>query len=126
MPPRVIAVDPFDIVVVGATGDLAQRKLLPALFYRWAAGQVPADVRVVGVARRKMTQEAFRGLAREAIAAHVPVGDRDAACEDGFIEKLDYVAADADSAGGWAELGGKLGDDAARIRVFYLATGPDL
>ena len=31
---RVIAVEPFDIVVFGATGDLAQRKLLPALYYR--------------------------------------------------------------------------------------------
>jgi glucose-6-phosphate 1-dehydrogenase len=48
---RVIEVDPFDIVVFGATGDLARRKLLPALFYRFAAGQVPAEMRIDHLAR---------------------------------------------------------------------------
>jgi glucose-6-phosphate 1-dehydrogenase len=126
MATRVIPVDPFDLVVIGATGDLAQRKLLPALFYRWEAGQVPKGVRVIGVARRPLGQEAFRRLAGEAIAAHVAAADRDVASEKEFISKLDYVAADADGEDGWAELGAKLGGDAGRIRVFYLATGPDL
>ncbi len=87
---------------------------------------MPEDVRIIGVARRRMGQEGFRTLARDAIAAHVSQADRDAACEAGFIAKLDYVAADADGAAGWTELATKLGADSARIRVFYLATGPDL
>ena len=41
----------FDLVLFGGTGDLAMRKLLPALYRRFAAGQFPPQARVVGVAR---------------------------------------------------------------------------
>ena len=47
MTARVIPVDPFDLVVFGATGDLAQRKLLPALYHRDAAGQLPDGARIL-------------------------------------------------------------------------------
>ena len=77
MAPRVIPVEPFDLVVFGATGDLAGRKLLPALFYRCAAGQLPAGARIVGVGRRALTTEAFRVRARAAVIEHVPEADRD-------------------------------------------------
>ena len=46
MTPRTIPVDVFDLVVFGATGDLAQRKLLPALFHRDVQGQIPPDARI--------------------------------------------------------------------------------
>ncbi|MGR4001375.1 MAG: glucose-6-phosphate dehydrogenase, partial [Alphaproteobacteria bacterium] len=46
---RTIPVAPFDLVVFGATGDLVRRKLLPALYQRWLAGQMPPTARVVGV-----------------------------------------------------------------------------
>ncbi|MCW3475063.1 glucose-6-phosphate dehydrogenase [Limobrevibacterium gyesilva] len=123
---RVIAVDPFDLVVVGATGDLARRKLLPALFYRCAAGQMPAEARIFGVARRAMTADAFRAMAHEAIAAHVPPSDRDEAGVDTFLGRVGYVAVKADADDGWADLARALADQPGRIRVFYLATGPDL
>jgi glucose-6-phosphate 1-dehydrogenase len=125
MPPRVIAVDPFDLVVFGATGDLAQRKLLPALYYRWQAGQMPPEARVIGVARRALDDAAFRALAQDAIAAHVAPADRDAGAEAGFLARLHYVAADADADGGWDGIAALL-PDAGRIRVFYLATAPEL
>ena len=38
---RVIPVDPFDLVLFGATGDLAQRKILPGLYHRFEVGQMP-------------------------------------------------------------------------------------
>ena len=126
MAARVIAVDPFDLVVFGATGDLAGRKLLPALFYRCTAGQIPPQARIFGVARRKMTDETFRTLARDAIAAHIPPADRDADCEADFIGRLRYFAADADADAGWADLATALADAPERIRVFYLATAPEL
>lgn len=57
---RIIPVEPFDYVVFGGTGDLAYRKLLPALYHRFRDGQVPADCRVIGVSRRDRTSEAYR------------------------------------------------------------------
>ncbi|MDE2198964.1 MAG: glucose-6-phosphate dehydrogenase [Rhodospirillales bacterium] len=126
MTARVIAVEIFDIVVFGATGDLARRKLLPGLFYRFAAGQMPAEARIIGVARRAMTDEAFRAFAAEALAAYVPAADRATAVVDAFLGRIRYVAAEAGADAGWAGLAAALAEQPARIRVFYLATSPDL
>ena len=51
MAPRVIPVDPFDLVIFGGTGDLARRKILPGLYRRFVAGQMPAESRIIGAAR---------------------------------------------------------------------------
>ena len=57
MTSRVIPVDPFTLVVFGATGDLARRKLLPAMMHRDLAGQIPPLARIIGVARRDLGRE---------------------------------------------------------------------
>ena len=67
MASRVIPVDPFDLVVFGGTGDLARRKILPALFRRYVAGQIEGDVRLIGAARSEMDAKAYREMVREAI-----------------------------------------------------------
>ena len=48
MSSQIIPVDPFDYVVFGGTGDLSERKLLPALFRRQAAGQLSEPTRIIG------------------------------------------------------------------------------
>ena len=48
---RVIPVESFDLVIFGATGDLAKRKIFPGLFRRFLAGQMPTDSQVDGAAR---------------------------------------------------------------------------
>ena len=126
MAARIVPVEVFDIVVFGATGDLVARKLLPALFYRCAAGQLPSEARIFGCARRTLTRKAFQALAREAITAHVPKADRDEKAVAHFIERLDYVAAQATEDTGWSDLVKALKDQPDRIRVFYLATTPEL
>jgi len=54
------------IVVFGATGDLAHRKLLPGLFHLAAAGLMPDHYQIIGVPPQDMTGEQFRDLARRA------------------------------------------------------------
>jgi glucose-6-phosphate 1-dehydrogenase len=54
-----VPVPSFDLVVFGASGDLALRKLFPSLYHRYKDGQIPPDSRIVGVARQAMTHEAF-------------------------------------------------------------------
>ena len=56
------------IVVFGATGDLARRKLLPGLFHLAAAGLMPDRYQIIGSSRRDMSDEQFRDLAHRAIA----------------------------------------------------------
>ena len=70
MTAQIIPVGTFDLVVFGGTGDLARRKLLPALYYRDLAGQIPDDARIIGVARSELSAEAYRERALEADPTH--------------------------------------------------------
>ena len=124
MTARTIPVELFDLVIFGATGDLAQRKLLPGLFHRDEQGQIPPGARIIGTSRRAMSDAEYRSFAEAAIRAHVSEVD-DAALAQ-FLARLSYVAAEASKDDGWPALDAKLGEDATRIRVFYLAVGPDL
>ncbi len=123
---RVIAVEPFDIVVFGASGDLSVRKLLPALYYRDMAGQIPDEARIIGVSRSPNSHEEFRATAREAVLASVGEGKVDEAGLRRFCERLFYVAVDVGADKGWNELAEILKEGEDRVRVCYLATAPRL
>ena len=64
---RVIPVDDFDLVIFGATGDLAHRKILPGLYRRFKSGQILATSQIIGAARTEQDDEAFRADAAKAI-----------------------------------------------------------
>ena len=126
MTSRVIPVAPFALVVFGATGDLSRRKLLPALFQRDLAGQLPEDAVIFGVSRGPYSRDAFIALAREAIADHVAADDITEPKLEQFLRRLHYLAVDADRDGGWAELSAALQPFRDHVTVFYLATSPEL
>lgn len=117
-------VEPFDLVIFGGTGDLALRKLLPALFHRFADGQIVAASRIVAVARDTLSTDEYRAKAREVVER--TVDSADAGLLDRFLALTDYLALDATRDAGWDELAAELGPAARRVRVFYLATGPDI
>ena len=126
MPTRTIPTDPFDLVVFGATGDLARRKLIPALYFRDEAGQIAPESRIIGVSRSRLSDDAFRALARESLEEHVGKGSRNAEAVARFLGRLGFATADAAKDAGWDALGKRLSDAPDRIRVFYLATAPEL
>jgi glucose-6-phosphate 1-dehydrogenase len=121
---RVIPVVPFDLVIFGATGDLARRKILPGLFKRRLAGQMPDGARVIGTARSRLSAEAYRKLAAESLDEHAPVAKEHKAVREAFLAALDYVSVDAGGEGGWEALAKKLKED--RVRAFYLSVAPAL
>ncbi len=122
---RVIPVNPFDLVIFGATGDLARRKILPGLYRRACAGQMPAAARVIGVARSDLTPEAFRKEVRAALFTFLPHGECPAIKIDAFLAQLDYVSLDAQGEVGWTALREKMrpGDV---VRAFYFSVSPAL
>jgi len=123
--PKIIPVAIFDCVVFGATGDLTLRKLLPALYYRFRDGQMPPESRVIGAARSRLSDEDFRDRASKALHSHVEAVDLEPDTLRRFLSRLHYVPIDATAADAdWDRLGALL--DADRVRVFYLATSPDL
>ncbi|MFN3641639.1 MAG: glucose-6-phosphate dehydrogenase [Gemmobacter sp.] len=121
---RVIPVDPFDLVVFGGTGDLARRKILPALYRRAVGGQMPPEARVIGAARSAMTPAEYRAFAAAALTEFVPAAQRDDAAMAGFLDRLGYVAVDATGDEGWAELASAMRPDV--VRAFYLSVAPAL
>ncbi|MFP4274572.1 MAG: glucose-6-phosphate dehydrogenase [Paracoccaceae bacterium] len=120
---RVIPVDPFDLVIFGATGDLARRKILPGLYRRFCAGQIPTEARIVGAARSAMSPAEWRGFVTGAVQDHAGAN-----CEPGmleaFLDRLAYVTLDARGDDGWAELARHCRSDV--VRVFYFSVGPSL
>ncbi|HET6182287.1 MAG TPA: glucose-6-phosphate dehydrogenase [Acetobacteraceae bacterium] len=125
MPSKTIPVAEFDCVVFGATGDLTLRKLLPALYSRFRAGQMPPASRVIGAARSDLDDAAFRVRARRALEEHADPATLEDATVTRFLGQLSYVPIDvANTGGGWDVLSGRL--DPARVRVFYLAVAPSL
>jgi len=123
MTSHIIPVDPFDFIIFGGTGDLAERKLLPALYQRQVAGQFSEPTRIVGASRAKLTDKDFRAFARKAIAAQVEEKDIDRTELAAFLERLFYVSADATSGAGFDDLRKLIGDSKS-IRAFYLAVSP--
>lgn len=121
---RVIPVETFDLVIFGGTGDLARRKILPGLFRRFLAGQMPDDSRVVGAARSDMSADDYRKMIREAIGEFGGPEKSKTDQLEKFLGQLFYVAVDATGEGGWAELADHMRDDA--VRAFYFSVGPSL
>lgn len=121
---RVIPVDPFDLVIFGGTGDLARRKILPGLYRRFWAGQIPAESRIIGAARSEMTEAEFRALVREAIIEFVTPDKRDDTVIAAFLQRIGYVAIDARGDGGWSQLAAMMRP--GLIRAFYFSVAPSL
>ncbi|WP_424986537.1 glucose-6-phosphate dehydrogenase [Microbulbifer sp. S227A] len=121
---RVIPVEPFDLVIFGGTGDLARRKILPALYRRFCAGQMPDEARIIGAARSEHDVEEYRTAVRDAIVEFVGADDVEPAQLDGFAARIDYVTIDARGTDGWEELAGKMRD--GPVRAFYFSVAPAL
>jgi hypothetical protein len=71
---QIIPGRPFDYVVFGGTGDLAERKLLPALYHRQMAGQLTDPTRIIGASRSEMSHDEYRNFARDALKEHLKDG----------------------------------------------------
>src|SRR6056297_2612036 len=83
------------LVIFGATGDLAQRMLLPSLLGLEHNGLLAKGFRVVGAARSKLSAEEFRALAREQLGTHRDKhGDTDREALDRLLARLDYRSVD--------------------------------
>ena len=96
-------------VLFGATGDLAQRMLLPSLYALQRDGLLPADLRVLGTARSAMDVAAFRANVAEAVAEVVAAGDLNDDALGHLLDRCDYMAASVDDPAALAALAARIG-----------------
>lgn len=123
---KFVPVDPFDLVIFGGTGDLAQRKLLPSLYHRHRDEQFSPDSHIIAVSRSELSQTDFKAMVREALSTYLPESEFDEASWEAFSARLYYHEQDVTSPEGWDRLIQYLDRDHQRIRVFYLAMSPSL
>jgi glucose-6-phosphate 1-dehydrogenase len=116
---------PCYFVIFGATGNLASRKLLPALYQLEAAGRLHEDLRFVAFARREWGRDDWIGHLRLTLEEHI--AKPDTAVFERFAARFDYVAGDLGDPAAYRRLLDELSKPrmgACENIVFYLAIKP--
>ncbi len=120
-----MAISDFDLVFFGGSGDLAMRKLLPAMYSRDVCNDLPESSRIICVGRDDATQEEFLRMVETNSKPHI----KDTVHEPSwtrFLQRITYVALNATDVSTYQKLVEALRDDPSLTRVYYLATPPQL
>ena len=116
------------LVIFGATGDLARRKLLPAIYNLAHEGALPERFNLIGVSRRDQSDDEFRDFARESIK-EFSRREADETVLEGLLERLSYIGFSFDDQEGYGRLSEALdgleGEGHPLNRAFYLSTAPE-
>ena len=119
-------VSPFDLIIFGGTGDLAARKLIPALYHRHVAGQLADEARIIALGRRPLSSAEYLDSVAEKSRGYISADYLDEAAWRVFVERIHYRQLDAASDEDFDALAEYLADAGDRVRIFYLSTSPQL
>jgi len=123
---ELVPVDTFDLIIFGGTGDLAMRKLLPALYHRDRDGQITADSRIIAASRGALSRDDYVATVEASLRTSLPGDDFDDGHWSTFRNRLHYVQADAFQHDQWGAMVDILAGHEDSVRVAYLATAPSL
>src|SRR5215510_7568773 len=123
--------DPCVVVIFGALGDLATRKLVPALLRLAGVGCLSGRFKVLGVAREKMNDEEYRERMRAGVAGSKEEGEISDAEWRGFAGCLHYLRGDLHEVETYRRIARRLEqmttqEGASENRLFYLSTPPSV
>ncbi|CUS44979.1 MAG: glucose-6-phosphate dehydrogenase [Pseudomonadota bacterium] len=113
------------LLLFGATGDLAQRMLLPSLYGLHADGLLPAGLTITGTARSDHDDTSYRKFAKHALDEFLPEDRKDEKAVKSFLERIGYQALDATDLTHYDLLAKKVGDVSDGLAIF-LSTAPSL
>ena len=113
------------LLLFGATGDLAQRMLLPSLYGLHADGLLPDGLTITGAARSELDDAAYRDFAKKALDKYLPADRKDEGALASFLERLGYRAMDMSEPEQFKPLAEKIGDISGGLAI-YLSTAPSL
>jgi glucose-6-phosphate 1-dehydrogenase len=123
---QLVPAETFDLVIFGGTGDLAMRKLLPALYHRDLDGQLTPESRIIAASRGELAREDYLERVEDALRRNLAEDEFDATFWATFAARIHYVQADASAHEEWSSLAQLLNGVEERVRVAYLATAPSL
>lgn len=118
------------LVIFGATGDLASRKLIPAIYNLWQAGYLPEHIAVVGAARRPLDENDFRQDMCEALKKHSRTGHGESDICDPFVSNIYYQQVRFNNIQDYRGLKERLEKlekrlDAPGNRLYYMSAAPE-
>ncbi len=123
---QLLPVELFDLIIFGGTGDLAMRKLLPALYHRDCDDQFTGDSRIIAIGRSALSRKAYLDNVRQSLEKYLADEELSDERWQRFSARIKYVKADALKHDEWGPLIKLLKGKEDRIRVIYLATAPSL
>ena len=112
------------LTIFGATGDLAQRMLLPSLYSLQAEQLLPADLRILGTARSELDREGFANIVSNTINERIPAAERNDSALRGLLDRLDYCAASVDDDASMQKLAARVGELRNGDVLYHLSTAP--
>jgi glucose-6-phosphate 1-dehydrogenase len=118
---------PHTFVIFGASGDLTQRKLIPALYRLDRKNRLPPYTRIVGFSRTKFSHDEWRAHLAKEVATHLGE-DFDASIWDKFAKSVLYHPGDINRLDDFVSLAAllkKLENSETSTRIYYLATAPE-
>jgi glucose-6-phosphate 1-dehydrogenase len=121
--------DPFVFVLFGGTGDLAHRKVIPALYQLWRTNLLPHEFMLVAIGRRPYTDASFQAEIKTSLEKYSRVLPLDQQVWDEFARRISYLQGDFNDAAAYAHLRQHLDTcdvehGTAGNQLFYLATQP--
>src|SRR2546422_5504875 len=121
------AADPCSIVIFGASGDLTARKLIPAFYHLFCEGQLPTPFRIIGFARREMSDSGWRDELKKALDQFSRTKPVDETKWAEFAPRLFYCQGDMSDAAAYVKLGQQITTGDGELKnnlLFYLAISP--
>lgn len=113
------------LLLFGATGDLAQRMLLPSLYGLHADGLLPDGLTITGTARSENDDASYQAFTRTALEKFVPKDRMDEKAVSSFLQRVGYQPLDATDLDHYKQLSEKVGDVSGGLAIF-LSTAPSL
>ncbi|MDT8309881.1 MAG: glucose-6-phosphate dehydrogenase [Methylophaga sp.] len=119
---------PCTLIIFGATGDLSQKKLLPALYHLDAEKRLTPETKIICMGRKESTQQDWHALVKDYVSAKARDG-ADQQVMDNFLNRISYFQNDINDTASYQVLADMLNDQAnafSKNIVFYLSIGPSL
>ena len=112
------------LVIFGATGDLAERMLLPSLYCLHRDGLLPDGLRILGSSRSELSEQAFHDKVRASVENRVPAGEFQADALLSFLQRVHYQPAAFDDEPAFAQLSDRIRELRTGNVVYHLSTAP--
>ncbi|MEG8099250.1 glucose-6-phosphate dehydrogenase [Candidatus Liberibacter brunswickensis] len=111
----------FDFIIFGGTGDLAKRKLFPALYHNYIKQKNQISSRIIGICRNKISVEEYRSFIGKELKIYLKNNEYNSLKVKKFLSIIFYVNLDLEQNYGWDVLTEILENDRNKIRIFYLS-----